>query len=403
MYEHKKRGRKDMVGALEGVRILDLSRLVPYQYATLLLADYGAEVIKIEEPGMGDYGRFMPPILKKESAHFVLLNRNKKSMKLNLKKEAGKKILKELARDADVLFETYRPGVMDKLGLGYEVMREINPRLIYCSGTGYGQNGPYRNRPGHDINYIGIAGILGVTGRHTGAPVIPGIPIADMAGGGVFSALGILLALAARERTGKGQYVDISMTDCMLTFSVLPISNYLAKLVNPNNPELGISGASLCYNVYPTKDGKWVSSGNLEEKFWVNFCQALGREDLIKEQFATGKRYQELKEELDALFRTKTRDEWLEIMSKYDVCFGPVLEPDEILQDPQLLSRDMVSEMEHPVEGNIKQLGFPVKLSATPGQMKNPPPILGQHTEEILQSLGYTPIEIENFSKEGVI
>lgn len=393
-----------MAKALEGVKILDLGRLVPYQFATLLLADLGAEVLKIEEPILGDYGRNLGPRYKKEAVSFLICNRNKKSMKLNLKSEKGKGIFRALVKEYDVVFEAFRPGVMERLALGYETLRQINPRIIYVAGTGYGQNGPYEQKAGHDINYIGYGGILGVTGRHTGTPIVPGIPIADMAGGGVFPAFGVLAALLARERTGKGQKVDVSMTDCMAAFSVLPMANCIADKMNPGIRVMPVAGTSPSYTVYLTKDGKFVASGNLEEKFWANFCKALNREDLIEHQFDPGEKGEKVKAELEAIFRTKTRQEWVDHMSGWDVCFAPVLEIDEMMEDEHLKNaRQMFFTMEHPVEGTVPQIGFPVKLSETPGQAVTPAPTFGQHTEEVLEGLGYTADQIKGLHSEGVI
>jgi crotonobetainyl-CoA:carnitine CoA-transferase CaiB-like acyl-CoA transferase len=393
-----------MTRALEGVKILDLGRLVPYQFATLLLADLGAEVLKIEEPTLGDYGRTLGPKYKEEAVAFLLCNRNKKSMKLNLKTEKGREVFLALVEEYDVVFEAFRPGVMDRLGLSYETLKGVNPRIIYVSGTGYGQEGPYEQKAGHDINYIGSVGILGVSGRHAGRPIIPGIPIADMAGGGVFPAFGILAALLARERTGLGQKVDVAMTDCMAAFCVLPIANHISSQMNPGIRPLPLGGVAPCYAVYKTKDGKFVASGNIEDKFWQNFCKALGREDLLEHQFALGEKGEQVRAELDEIFQTKTRDEWVELMSEWDVCFGPVLEMDEMMEDPQLKgARNMFFTMEHPVEGEIPQIGFPVKLSETPGEAVTPSPTFGQHTEEVLKGLGYTDEQIENLHSEKVI
>ncbi len=393
-----------MARALEGVKILDLGRLVPYQFATLLLADLGAEVLKIEEPTLGDYGRTLGPKYKEEAVAFLICNRNKKSMKLNLKSEKGKEIFRDMVKEYDVVFETFRPGVMDRLGLSYESLSEINPRIIYVSGTGYGKDGPYVQKAGHDINYIGYGGILGVTGRHTDRPIIPGIPIADMAGGGVFPAFGVLAALLARDRTGKGQQVDVSMTDCMAAFCVLPMANYISNKMNPGIRTLPLAGTAPCYGIYKTKDDKFVASGNLEDKFWTNFCKALEREDLLELQFAAGEKGEEVRAELDSIFQTKTRQEWVDLMSEWDVCFGPVLEIDEMMEDDQLKNtREMFFTIDHPVEGSVPQIGFPVKFSDTPGEAVTPSPTFGQHTEEMLKGLGYNDQQIKDLNSEGVI
>jgi len=390
------------LGPLDGVRILDFSRLLPFNYATLLLADMGAEVLKIEEPILGDYMRWAPPILKKENAVFLMLNRNKKSMKLNLKTEKGREIVQKLVEKYDVVFETFRPGVMEKLGLGYNELKKINPKIIYCSTTGYGQDGPYIDKPGHDINYISVAGILGVTGRHTGAPVIPGIPIADMSSG-VFSALAIVSALLARERTGKGQYIDVSMTDAVLTFNVLHIGTYISGYSLGEEGTLSTLGESAYYNVYETKDKEFIAFGNIEGKFWANFCKIIGREDLISKQFVSKSEEKKILSEVREIMRTKTRDEWLKLMEGQDICVTPVYSIGEVIQDPQLRHRKMFIEVEHPVEGKTLHVAFPLKFSETPATIRTPAPLFGQHTNEVLKELGYNEEEIENLEKEGVI
>lgn len=390
------------MGPLDGVRILDFSRLLPFNYATLLLADMGAEVLKIEEPILGDYMRWAPPILKKENAVFLMLNRNKKSMKLNLKTEKGREIVRKLVEKYDVVFETFRPGVMEKLGLGYNELKKINPKIIYCSTTGYGQDGPYIDKPGHDINYISVAGILGVTGRHTGAPVIPGIPIADMSSG-VFSALAIVSALLARERTGRGQYIDVSMTDAVLTFNVLHIGTYISGYSLGEEGTLSTLGESAYYNVYETKDQEFIAFGNIEGKFWANFCKIIGREDLISKQFVSKSEEKKILSEVREIMRTKTRDEWLKLMEGQDICVTPVYSIGEVIQDTQLRHRKMFIEVEHPVEGKTLHVAFPLKFSETPATIRTPAPLFGQHTKEVLKELGYNEEEIENLEKEGVI
>ncbi|MFB0562474.1 MAG: CaiB/BaiF CoA transferase family protein [Candidatus Lokiarchaeia archaeon] len=390
------------MGPLDGVRILDFSRLMPFNYATLLLADMGAEVLKIEEPILGDYMRWAPPLLKKENATFLMLNRNKKSMKINLKTEKGREIVRKMVEKFDVVFETFRPGVMEKFGLGYEDLKKINPKIIYCSTTGYGQDGPYINKPGHDINYISIAGILGATGRHTGAPVIPGIPISDM-NSGVFSALAIVSALLAKERTDKGQYIDVSMTDTVLTYNVMHIGTYISGYDVGEEGTLGALGEDAYYNVYETKDGEYISLGNIEGKFWLNFLEIIGREDLISKQFVPKNEAKKILSEIREIMLTKTRDEWLKIMEDVDICVAPVYSIGEVIQDPQLRHRRMFVDVEHPVEGKTLQVAFPLKFSETPATIRTPAPIFGQHTEEILKEIGYNEEEIKNLEKEGVI
>ncbi|MFA4910666.1 MAG: CaiB/BaiF CoA-transferase family protein [Desulfobacteria bacterium] len=391
-----------MASALEGIKILDLSRLLPFNYCTLMLADLGAEVLKIEEPKIGDYMRWMPPKLEKESAVFLMANRNKKGMTLNLKEEKGKEILRRLVKEYDVLFESFRPGVMKRLGLGYDDLKEINPRLVFCSSTGYGQDGPYKDRPGHDMNYISVAGILESTGRHTGAPVIPGIPIADMSIG-IFSAFSILAGIIARDRMGKGQYIDVSMTDCMVSYNMINIAGLVASQRSHGLETLGITGETPCYNVFKTKDGKFISLGNIEDKFWLNLLKLIGREDLKESQFATGEQQKKTMDELQRIFLSKTREEWLGLFEGKDICYAPVNDAEDLMADPHVKHREMLLEMEHPVEGKVTTVGFPFKFSQTPGRIKTPSPTLGQHTEEILKGLGYKDQDIKEMEEKGAI
>jgi len=391
-----------MTAALEGIKVLDLSRLLPFNYCTLMLADLGAEVLKIEEPEIGDYMRWMPPKLKKEGAIFLMANRNKKSMTLNLRDEKAKEILRTLVKEYDVLFESFRPGVMKKLGVDYDNLKEINPRLVFCSSTGYGQDGPYKDRPGHDMNYISVAGILEATGRHTGAPVIPGIPIADMSIG-IFSAFSILAGVIARDRTGKGQHIDMSMTDCMVSYNIANIANFIASRQSPGLEILGISGENPCYNVFKTKDGKFISQGNIEDKFWINLLKLIGREDLKEYQFATGEKKEEVMDELQKVFLTKTRKEWLELFEGKDICYAPINDAEDMMTDPHVQHREMIKEMEHPIEGKVTTVGFPFKFSETPAEIKTPTPTLGQHTEEILKGLGYKDQDIKELREKKII
>lgn len=366
-----------MTSALEGIKILDLSRLLPFEYCTMILGDLGAEVLKIEEPKIGDYMRFSKTI-------FSLLNRNKKSMELNLKSDRGRDILCKLVKEYDVLFESFRPGVMSSFGLDYAKLKLINPKLIYCSSTGYGQDGPYKHKPGHDINYLSISGILGETGRHTGAPVIPGIPVADMTAG-VYSALAILAALIARDKTGKGQYIDVSMTDCMVSYNLI---NLVSCITGSKKATLDFANGSPFYNVYETKDRKYISIGNIEGKFWINFCKVIKREDLIKKQLATGDDREKLVEELRKIFLKKSRDEWLDLMEGKDICVAPVNSIEEVLKDPHLNHRNMFPEVDHDGQ-KIKYIALPIKFSETPYEIRSKSPSLGEHTDKVLKDLGY--------------
>jgi len=392
-----------MVDALQDIRVLDLARLLPGNFCTLLLADYGADVLKIEDPDRGDYGRWYPPLVRTQSAYFLGLNRNKRSMKLNLKTDGGRAIFMQLAERSDVILEGFRPGVTARLGIGYDAVRKVNTGIIYCSISGFGQDGPYRDKVGHDINYIGIGGILGITGQREGPPVIPASQIADIGAGGMMATIGILLALAHRRETGRGQYIDISMLDGVISWLSMFASKYFADGEIPQRGGMRLNGLFPCYRVYRTKDDKYITIGALEEKFWKNLCRALEREDLTPHQYATGSQGDKAISQLEEIFRTKTRDEWVEYLEKFEICHGPVNDFQETFSDPQVLHRGMVLEADHPTEGPIKQVGFPIKLSETPGRMRLPSPGHGEHTREVLRELGYTQEDIEALARSGVI
>jgi len=392
-----------MYQPLEGIKILDCTRLLPYQYCTMMLGDLGAEVLKIEEPLEGDYGRWADTSRTYESIAFVMANRNKKSMKLNLKTDKGKEILKKLATTYDVLIESFRPGVMDRLGLGYEAIKEVNPKIIYCSTTGFGQTGPYRSKAGHDINYVGFSGVLACTGKHTGRPVIPGLLIGDMAGGGLFTALTVIVGLLGKERTGKGQYIDVAQTDLLASVNILNIAEALAKKKGQQARPYSLVGGSLCYNTYETRDGKFIALGALEEKFWNNFCKKVGREDLIEVHLLP---YEEGSAETEAvkeLFAAKTQEEWIEFFDGVDSCFAPVSDPEEVLDDEQLKAREMITTMDDKKRGKTIQVGFPAKFSDGLDFKRSPAPFFGEQTGEVLAGLGYSTEEVEHLQDEGVV
>jgi len=384
---------------LEGIRILDLSRQLPGPYCTLMLGDLGAEVIKIEEPAP----RWS--IAEETDPTHLALDRNKKSIALNLKTKEGKKIFYQLAREADVILESFRPEVKMRLAIDYESIKKMNPKIIYCSLSGYGQDGPYRNLVGHDINYIAIGGVLDITGESGGPPIIPGVQIADLGGGGMLAAIGILTALIARQKTGRGQFIDVAMLDGVVAWlSIHAWMHFAGFHIFPlKRGEMVLNGGVPCYNVYETKDGKYITIGALEPWFWENLCNTLGREDFIPYQFATGKEGMKVRSALEEIFLTKNRDEWVDLLKDKDVCVGPVNTIDEVFTDLQVLHRKMLMEMDHPKLGKIKQIGIPIKFSDTAGRIRSPPPSLGQHTEEILQSLGYGKDETEELRKKNVI
>jgi len=392
-----------MMDALQGIKVLDLARLLPGNFSTLLLADYGADVLKIEDTDRGDYGRWFPPLVRTQSAYFLGLNRNKKSMKLNLKTDKGRTIFMQLAERNDVILEGFRPGVTDRLGISYDAVRQGNPEIIYCSISGFGQDGPYRDKVGHDINYIGIGGILGITGQRGGPPIIPASQIADIGAGGMMATIGILMALVHRQKTGRGQYIDISMLDGVVSWLSMFASKYFADGQIPERGGMMLNGQFPCYRVYRTKDDKYISIGALEAKFWKNLCRALRKEDLIPHQYATGSQGDEVVSQLEKVFLTRTRDEWVEYLEDFEICHGPVNDFQETFSDPQVLHRGMVLEVDHPTEGRIRQAGFPIKFSKTPGRARLPSPGYGDHTRQVLEELGYTQGDIEALERSGVI
>jgi len=332
-----------------------------------------------------------------------MLNRNKKSMNLNLKSERGKEVFYKLVERSDVVIECFRPGVVKRLGIDYEAVSKVNQRIVYCSMSGYGQDGPYRDLPGHDVNYIGYGGVLGITGPSGGAPVIPGVQIADLTTG-LMTVTAILAALLARERMGRGQYIDVSFLDVVASLIVLPAAFYVGDGRSPTRGGWLLNGGFPCYSVYEAKDGKYITIGCLEEEFWANLCRALNVTAFIKYQYTTDDaKLKEMFQTLKKIFKTRTPEEWIKFLSKEDVPCGPVYDMDEVFKDPQILHRKMVVEVEYPGVGRIKQLGTPLKFSETPCEIRSPPPSFGEHTEEILKRLGYAEAEILGMRQEGVI
>lgn len=403
---------------LDDIRVLDLTRLLPGPLAVMFLADMGADVIKIEEPQprwgprVGTMGSNAMSKVEEERARdtaaaYRFVDRGKKSICLDLKTREGKDIFYKLTKTADVVVDEFRPGVTKRLGVDYDTLKVINPRIICCSITGYGQDGPYRLLPGHDPNYESIAGILGITGTPDGRHVLPGVPIGDLAGGGMHGAIGILLALIARERTGKGQFVDSSMVDALVL--LLTVRHGAPFFMTGRQLEIGERPAL----VFETKDGKYINVAPAEPWFWERLCKALGLEEFLPYQGAVGMyipNTQEMRDKrqqillaFQEVFRAKTRDEWFRILWEADTCVGPVYRFDEVFSDPHVLHRKMIVEIDHPTLGKIKQPGISVKLSETPGQIRGLAPLRGQHTEEILKSLGYAEKDIRELRKAGVI
>ncbi|MDZ4858783.1 MAG: CaiB/BaiF CoA-transferase family protein [Candidatus Hydrogenedentes bacterium] len=390
-----------MSGPLSGIKIIDCSRLLPGGFCTMLMGDLGADVIKVEEPGRGDYVREFPPFKGDQSYMHLVLNRNKRSMTLNLKSPEGVEILKKLVRDSDVIVEGFRPGVMDRLGVGYEALKQENPRLVYCAITGYGQTGPYAQRPGHDLNYVGIAGALEQFGPKDGPPTVPGLTVADIGGGAQMAIIGILAAIIARGNSGKGQFIDISMTDGVVYWLSLFAGWYFGTGISPKRGEHVLLGQFPCYAVYPAKDG-YITVGCLEAHFWANLCREIGREQYIPEQLNLDDA-PKIFDDLANLFRTKTRAEWDAFFADKNVCVGPVNLIEEAIHDPQLKHRGMFTTLTHSIEGEIQQLGIPIKLSATPGSSNGSPPNLGDHTREVLGGIGLTETEISGLIDRGIV
>ncbi len=390
---------------LEGIRVLDLSRLLPGGFCSLLLADFGADVVKVEDTGVGDYIRWSPPHY--EGAHesagsalFLALNRNKRSIRLDLKSERGREALLRLVRSHDVVLESFRPGVLERLGVGYQRMREENPGLVFCAISGYGQDGSRRGASGHDMNYLGLIGLLGLTGERGGEPVQAAGQIADLGGGALMAAFGIMAALHERERSGEGQLVDVSMAHGALSWLAMVAATHFADGTVPRRGDLPLAGALICYRPYECADG-WVSLGALEPKFWQAFCRGVDREDLIASQF--DRPGSQAHTEVCDIFKSRTRADWEAFASLNDCCLEPVLELDEALSSQLVAEREMVVEIEQPgVERPVRQLGIPVKLSRTPGEhARLPGPALGEHTEELLLAAGYSEAEVAELLQSG--
>jgi len=309
---------------LDGLAVLDLTRLLPGAAATMQLANFGAEVVKIEEPGRGDYARWMPPYLDGQGAVFRMVNRGKKSVALDLKSDSGRAAFLKMAETADVVVESFRPGTMQRLGLSYETLRALNPRLIYVSITGYGQDGPWASLAGHDINYQALGGALDLNGARGGPPAIPGVQLADLAGGAMHAVVGVLLALAARAKTGRGQTVDVSMLDGVAWLLPVALGFHAATGELPARGDGLLTGRYACYRVYEAADGRWIAVGALEPKFWQALCRALDCEHFIPDQFADGQRREEIVAELARIFRQRTAEDWFERLRPADVCVTPV-------------------------------------------------------------------------------
>lgn len=381
--------------ALEGIVVLDLARRYPGAYTAMFFGDFGAEVIKVDPPG----SVFPIPVIDSSTelfaAHYAP-DRNKKSVVLNLKSDEGREAFYRLVKRADVLIEGFSPKVMRRLKTDYDTLKEINPRLIYCSLSGYGHTGPYADMPGHDMNYCGIAGATSLIGEKNGQPYLASNFLADMAGAGLHGVIGILIALMARQKTGQGQFVDVTYIDGVVSLLTMDASFYFATGKVPKRGETHTTGAAAWAAVHRCKDGEYITLGCAEPHFWVNLCRALGREDLIPYQNTEDEqKREEVTAALKGIFLTRTRDEWFEFFKDKETCFGPVYDLSETFSDPQILHRQLMVELDHPRVGKVRQVGIPIKLSGTPGQIQSLGTPVGTHTEEVLRGLGYSPEELQ--------
>ena len=391
--------------ALEGIRVLDLTRALAGPFCTLMLGDHGADVIKIEIPVTGDDTRkWGPPFIGEESAYFLSINRNKRSLTLNFKEEKAKEIFRKLAKDADVVVENFTPGVMERFGLGYDDIKAINPGIVYCSISGFGQTGPYRSRPAYDQIMQGLSGLMSITGEPDGEPQKVGIAVADI-GAGMWAAFAVMAAIHNRSHQGEGQgqYIDISMMDAQVAWLTYQAANFFATDETPKR--LGAAHPNLVpYQAFMCQDNKYLNLAVGSERIWDRFCEGMNMPELKEDpDYATNVERSKIVPLLQEIFLKRPVMEWVEQLQKFSVPCGPINDLADVFSDPQLLSRDMYQEMTHPTLGKIKQLGIPIKFSRTPGALDLPPPLLGQHNQEVLESLGYSSAEIEELKAQEVI
>jgi alpha-methylacyl-CoA racemase len=380
-----------LADALRGVRVLDLSRLLPGPFLTMVLADLGADVVKVEDPRLGDYLRNFPPAKGGVSGRFLAINRGKRSLAIDLKSEAGRATLLRMVERADVIIESFRPGVMDKLGLGYAALAARNRGIVLCSISGYGQTGPYVHRAGHDLNYIALAGVLGMTGVRDGAPQMPGVQIADLAGGALWSATGVLAALFARTRTGVGAHLDVSMTEGALSLLIAELGNLDCGGQPRRGTEL-LNGGVASYAVYRTRDDRYLSLGALEPKFYLAFNQAIGRPANLAELAGTPAEQEQTRQEIAARLAERPLAEWLEVLAQHDCCCEPVLEMHELAEHPLHRERELFFAMDGGEGvGQVQQVRTPLGAPSAP----TPPPRLGQHSRQVLEDYGLSAAEID--------
>ena len=380
--------RKPTTGPLQGIRILDLTRLLPGPLATMLMADMGAEVIKIEDPNAPDYVRNFPPYQNGESLNYLSLNRSKRSVLLDYRTDEGRATFFELINTADVVMEQFRPGYLANLGLGYEAARAHNPRIIYVSVTGYGQTGPYAHLAGHDINYVGLSGVLGMTGNADGPPVQSGVQLADIAGGSYMAVIGTLAALLARQQQGVGQHVDVSMTDGSMPLLQSVFAMHVGQMAGAVRGVAPLSGGLPNYGVYPCQDGRYVALGTLEPKFWAKFCRLVEKPDWIGFMAPQSPaQLSEHKRQITSLFVTRPQADWVAFGTEHDLLITPILDLADLEHDPHLMARQMILTETHPVAGDYQTIGVPIKFSATPARPGWPAPTLGEDTEAVLGDL----------------
>jgi alpha-methylacyl-CoA racemase len=380
-----------LADALRDVRVLDLSRLLPGPFLSMVLADLGADVVKVEDPRLGDYLRAFPPAKGGLGGRFLAINRSKRSLALDLKADLGRATLLRMVERADVVIESFRPGVMDKLGLGYQALCARNPGIVVCSISGYGQDGPYAHRAGHDLNYIALAGVLGMTGTRDSGPVMPGVQVADLAGGALWSATGILAALFARTRSGRGAHLDISMTEGALSLLIAELGNLDCGAAPGRGAEL-LNGGVACYGVYRTKDDRYLALGALEPKFYLAFNQAIGRPPNLAELAGTPTQQEQTRAEISAALATRTLAEWTVILAAHDCCCEPVLDLQELPDHPLHRARGMFFPMDGGAGvGQTMQLRTPLGAPSAP----SPPPRLGEHSRDVLADYGLTADEID--------
>lgn len=380
--------RKPTTGPLQGLRVLDLTRLLPGPLGTMLMADMGAEVIKIEDPNHPDYVRAFPPYLNGESVNYLSFNRSKLSLLLDYQSEKGKALFFDLVKTADFVIEQFRPGFLDKIGIGYETAKQVNPRIIYISVTGYGQTGPYAHLAGHDLNYLAYSGVLGLTGEANQAPVVPGVQLADIAGGSYMTVIAALSALQARTQTGKGQHVDVSMTDAVMPLLSAVYALEAGGMTNVQREKMPLSGGLPNYGVYKCQDGKYIALGTLEPKFWSKFCTLVNQPEWML--FVLPKNSEELddfKAKISLLFESQSQSFWIELGFKNDLLISPVYDLKDLETDPHLQARQMIVTQEHPRAGIFKSIGIPIKFSETPAQPSWVAPTMGEDTEAILETL----------------